>query len=112
MGGGDSLHRSLQDSEVGEFAGEAAPASIDSLDTSGRRALLSPAVEFSNGGFLALDENFHGPIRAVLDPPAQTQPPGFTLGGGAKEDALHASSDNQLQLFQCHDRNEYSETGV
>lgn len=70
---------------------------------------MGPAVEFADGGFFAFDQHFHRPIGTILHPTTQTKAAGLALSRGAEKYALDSSSDNQLQLFQCHEWNEYSE---
>ena len=64
--------------------------------SSGARALLCPAVELPDAGFLTLGKYLHRAIATVLYPPADTEAACFALSGRAKINALNSSSDHQL----------------
>lgn len=96
------IHLLINDPEVREFPREAAPPRVDSLNSRRSGALLCPAVKLSNRGFFAFSADFHRPVWAILDPATQPKSTCLALGGRTKIDALNATSDGELELFQCH----------
>ncbi len=72
------------------------------FDSGRRRSRVSPANQLGHGLLLAFDFDLHRAVGHVSHPTAEVQSLRFVQGALAKEDALHASDDDEVASDGAH----------